>query len=87
MRALWTNNENTILYITYSGTDRHLIAQTLNTLIEGFVRRNIDLKKKNIREVVQILTEQLKQAKETPIQEIMLTVKDKNESAIHIYEK
>jgi capsular exopolysaccharide synthesis family protein len=65
LRPLFTNRQNTILYITYTGTDRHLIAQTLNTLVEEFVKRNIHNKKKHIREVVQILTEQLKQAKQT----------------------
>jgi len=65
LRPEWANRQNTILLLIYRGTDRHLIAETLNTLVEEFVKRNKYNKKVHIREVVNIISEQLKQAKET----------------------
>ncbi len=57
------NRARTLLAITISGVDRHLIAKTLNTILDEFVKENLDLKKYQTREVLNILKEQLQTAK------------------------
>jgi capsular exopolysaccharide synthesis family protein len=58
------NKDKTLLSITFTGTDRVLITETLNTLIDEFVKENINFKKFYTREVLGILTDQLQAAKE-----------------------
>ncbi len=57
------NRSRTLLGIEISGTDPDFITLTLNTLIDEFVKQNIDFKKYHTREVLNILSEQLKTAK------------------------
>ncbi len=58
------NRDRTLLEIKISGPDRHLVKETLNTVIDEFVTQNINFKKFHTREVLEILTEQLREAKE-----------------------
>lgn len=53
----------TLLQISYRGDDRALITETLNVLVNEFVKQNLNIKKFHTREVLNILTEQLASAK------------------------
>ncbi|HGY56243.1 MAG TPA: polysaccharide biosynthesis tyrosine autokinase [Caldithrix abyssi] len=59
----WGNRTHTLLQVKIKGNDRFFIAKILNTLIDEFVQQNLNLKKYHTREVLDILTEQLKTAK------------------------
>ncbi len=56
------NRSRTLASINISGTDRYFITDVLNTLIDEFVLKNLDVKKFHTREVLNILTEQLQTA-------------------------
>jgi len=56
------NRAYTLLKIEIMGQDRFFIAKILNTVLDEFVVQNLDFKKYHTREVLNILTEQLKTA-------------------------
>jgi len=58
------NRGHTLLAVSINGVDRHLIARTLNTIIDEFVKENLSLKKYQTREVLNVLQEQLQTAKQ-----------------------
>jgi len=64
LKPSWMNRARTLLKIEIMGQDRYLIAETMNTLVDEFVKKNLELKKYHTREVLGILTEQLKTAQE-----------------------
>lgn len=57
------NRARTVLSVGITGEDRFFIAEVLNTLVDEFVQQNLDFKKFHMREILNILTEQLKTAK------------------------
>ncbi|KAA3613258.1 MAG: polysaccharide biosynthesis tyrosine autokinase [Calditrichaeota bacterium] len=64
LQPSFKNRDRTLLDIKMSGPDRHLVKETLNNLIDEFVTQNINFKKFHTREVLDILTGQLREAKE-----------------------
>jgi len=58
------NRARTLLILTIGGTDRRFITKTLNTVVDEFVKQNINFKKFHTREVLGILTSQLQKARE-----------------------
>ncbi len=58
------NRAQTLLGVTIRGTDRYFITKVLNTVIDEFVKQNIEFKKYHTREILNILSEQLDQARE-----------------------
>ncbi len=62
--ARFVNPRNqTLLSISYSGSDPEFTTEILNTLVDEFVKKNIDNKKFYTREVVTILSKQLNTSK------------------------
>ncbi len=57
------NRARTLLEISLSGYDTYFITEVLNTVIDEFVKQNIDFKKYHTREVLNILSEQMRAAK------------------------
>ncbi len=64
LKPSWMNRARTLLKIEITGQDRFLITDIMNTLVDEFVQKNLELKKYHTREVLGILTEQLKTAQE-----------------------
>lgn len=58
------NRSNTLLELSYKGTDPIYISETLNTIVDEFLKKNLDFKKFATREVVSILSEQLQTARQ-----------------------
>lgn len=56
------NRLRTLLNISIQGEDRDLITNILNTVLDEFLTQNLDFKKFHTREVLNILTEQLRTA-------------------------
>jgi tyrosine-protein kinase Etk/Wzc len=56
------NSTRTLLRISIIGKDPYFSTKVLNTLISEFVRKNLDHKKHYTREILRILSEQLKTA-------------------------
>lgn len=58
------NRSNTLLELTYAGHDPLYISEILNTIVDEFIKKNLDFKKYHTREVVSILSEQLQTARQ-----------------------
>lgn len=63
LQPSFKNRGKTLLEIRISGHDRHLITETLNTIIDEFIKQNLSVKKYNTSQVLEVLTSQLQTAK------------------------